>query len=104
MPGGHSPGDRILAPPDLVQIVPSIISAHGFHGFRAPMPATLRLWNPDPSDGFTFMLSLDSHDMSMTYRELAERVFGGLGSSGTVAVRFADMNASEGRTGISSST
>jgi len=104
MPGPHLPGDRILVPPDLVQIVPSIISGDGFHDSPVVTPGILRLWNPDPSDGFTCMLSYDSPALTMGERDALERVFGGLGSNGTVALRFARMTPSEARGSISSNT
>lgn len=95
MPGAHSPGDRILAPPDLALIVPSIISGGGFHDCPVATPAILRLWNPDPSAGLTYMLSFDSHAFTMREQDALERACGGLGSNGTVAVRFANMRPNE---------
>lgn len=98
MPGGRSPGDLTLAPPDLVAIVPSIISADGWLDSRPVVtPAILRLWNPDPADGLTFMLSFDSPSFSQGERDTLEVQLGDLGSRGTVAVRFASMTPSEAR-------
>jgi len=97
MPGGRSPGDLTLAPPDLVQIVPSISGVAGPEEWKEWAPAILRLWSPDPSGGLTFMLSYDSPAISEMDRRSLEKLFGDLGSRGTVAVRFASMTPNEGR-------
>lgn len=97
MPGGRSPGELVLVPPDLTLIVPSIIGVDGGSPLKVVNVATLRLWNPDPSDGLTFMLSYDSHALSGRERWSLEEGLGSLGSTATVAVRFASMTPSEAR-------
>lgn len=95
MPGPLSPGDHVLAPPDLVQIVPCITSVDGFEGSPVATSGILRLWNPDPSGGLTFMLSYGSHALTIREQDALERACGDLGSIGTVAVRFASMRPTE---------
>lgn len=97
MRGGHSPGDLVLALPDLVRIVPSIISGGGFRDSPVVTPAILRLWNRDPSEGLTFMLSFDSPAFTMGELESLERQLGDLGSTATVAVRFDRMSPTAAR-------
>lgn len=97
MPGERSPGDVVLVPPDLTQIVPSIIGSSGSPPLRVVAAATSRLWNPDPLGGLTFMLSWDSHVLNVRERHSLEEGLGGLGSTATVALRFANMTPSEAR-------
>jgi len=105
MPGVPSPsggfqtpppiGEHILVPPDLVAIVPSIIGVGSWTDSPVMTQAILRLWNPDPAGGLTFMLSYDSPAFSMSELSKLERQFSELGSRGTVAVRFASMSPTE---------
>ena len=84
--GPHSHSDKIGELPDRLRIVRSIISGAGFTDSPVVAPATLRLWKEDPAGGCTFMLSSDR--LSDGERESLASLFGDLGSSVTVELKF----------------
>lgn len=84
-PGAPSLSTPGSGPPDLLRIVPSIISVLGFVPYRATGPAAMRLWKQDPEGGYTFTLSLDA---SADLQKLAAIMCGDSGSIGSVELRF----------------